>query len=306
MRGKSRTGLEEAIALLAERQFGKVSRQQLLGLGLGAKAIDYRVSRGWLRPDFAGVYSLGHRPESRESRWMAAVLAGGRDAVLSHWSAATLHAMRSGTGPRSHVTTPRRRRGLANVTFHYARLKLDEMTDINRIPVTTPGRTLIDLAPQTRPHVLSRMLAASEDCWVGPPLEALIDRYPRRAGTPKLRAVAEQARSRSRSDLEAEFLEWLDEAEFPRPQHNATIVLTDSQFECDFVWDKEGVIVELDTYATHGDREAFTRDRERDRKLQAAGWRIGRVTEMSDPVKRDLRRLLGASAAGSPSRRAAA
>ena len=84
MRGRGRDGVEEAIAELAESQYGKVSREQLLELGLGEKAIDYRVAKGWLRPDFRSVYSLGHQPESRESRWMAAVLHGGDSAVLSH------------------------------------------------------------------------------------------------------------------------------------------------------------------------------------------------------------------------------
>src|SRR5688500_6691033 len=136
MRGKARTDVDEAIAELAERQHGKVSRKQLLTLGLGERAIEYRLAKGLLRPDHRGVYALGHRPQSRESRWTAAVLYGGEGALLSHWSAASHWRLRPGTGPRSHVTCPRRRRNLPTITFHYARVPEDEATVERGIPVT--------------------------------------------------------------------------------------------------------------------------------------------------------------------------
>jgi len=297
MRGRGRTRLEAAIAELAERQYGKVTRAQLLALGLGVKAIEYRVANGWLRPDYPAVYSLGHRPRSREATWMAAVLYGGGRAVLSHWSAATLWRMRNGTGPRTHVTTPSKRRSRRTVTFHCAPLADDEVTMENNIPVTTPARTLLDLAPSLPSPVLARMVAAAPTR--GAHLAALLERYPHRRGAAKL-AAALGPMPFTRSDLEATVLDAIRRTRPPRPQVNVVI----EGYEVDFVWPGHRVIAELDTYVTHGSRSAFERDRERDRKLAIAGWQVIRITDESGIE--DLRRLLDATAARAPLRRASA
>ena len=302
MRGKERIDLDEAIAQLAERQHGKVARRQLLALGLGERAIDYRLAKGLLRPDYRGVYSLGHRPQSRESRWMAAVLLGGVGAVLSHWSAATLWRMRQGAGPRSHVTTPRKRRSGPRITFHHAQLAPDEVMVEHGIPTTTPARTLVDLAPLLPSHILVRIIETIEAnrVWVGPSLPELFERYPRRAGVPKLKAAAAKPVRMTRSDFEAEVIELIEAASLPSPETNQVV----EGYEVDFVWHDEGVIAELDTYVTHGSRVAFERDRERDRKLAIAGWTVVRITDESG--LEDLSRLLAASARHLRRRRAAA
>ncbi len=298
MRGWERNDVEEAVAELAERQHGKVSRRQLLTLGLGEDAIDYRIAKGWLRPDYRAVYSLGHRPHCREGRWMAAVLYGGDGAVLSHWSAATLWRMRSGTGPRTHVTTPRKRRRTPTVTFHCAQLPADEVTTEQAIPTTTSARTLLDLAPLLPSPVLARMVEAAPNR--GEHLATLLERYPRKRGVPKLRAIVAQAQPMTRSDLEAMVLDAMERAELSQPQVNVVV----EGYEVDFVWREHQVIAELDTYVTHGSPAAFERDRERDRKLTLAGWRVIRMTGEDGIV--DLKRLLDASAARSPRRRASA
>jgi hypothetical protein len=302
MRGKERIDLDEAIAQLAERQHGKVARRQLLALGLGERAIDYRLAKGLLRPDYRGVYSLGHRPQSRESRWMAAVLLGGVGVVLSHWSAATLWRMRQGAGPRSHVTTPRKRRSGPGITFHHAQLAPDEVTVEHGIPTTTPARTLVDLAPLLPSPTLARMIEAAPQC-EGVCLAELLDRCPRRAGLPKLRALVCKAMPMTRSDLEAIVLDGMERAGLPTPEVNTVI----EGYEVDFVWRDEGIIAELDTYVTHGSRSAFERDRERDRRLALAGWRVVRLTDQSaETGLGDLSRLLAASARHLRRRRAAA
>jgi hypothetical protein len=301
MRGEARTRLEEAIAELAERQRGKVSRRQLLDLGLGDKAIDYRVAKGWLRPDYRGVYSLGHRPQSREGRWMAAVLYAGDGAVLSHWSAASLWRLRPGTGPRTHVTTGRRRHRSDRITFHHAHLREDEVTVEQGIPVTTPGRTLLDLAPLLPSPTLARMIDAAPS--KGAPLADLLDRYPRRAGAAKLRGVLGTRTPMTRSDFEALVFDAMERAGLPPPQVNLVV----EGYEVDFVWRDEGVIAELDTFVTHGSRSAFERDRERDRRLAVAGWRVIRLTDQDTKTGiDDLSRLLAASAARSRPLRSAA
>ena len=295
MRGKARTELDEAIARLAERQHGKVSRAQLLALGLGERAIEYRVARGLLRPDYRGVYALGHRPQSRESRWMAAVLYGGEGATLSHWSAATLCRLRQGAGPRAHVTTPRKRHSSRRIIFHCARLRYDEVTTEQGIPTTTPARTLLDLAPFLPSPVLARMIDAAPT--KGATLVQLLERYPRRAGVPTLRELLGGGRPMTRSDLEANVLDAIERAGLPQPRVNVVI----EGYEVDFAWPEHGVIAELDTYVTHGSRLAFERDRERDRKLAIAEWTVVRITD--ERGVEDLSRLLAASATRSPRRR---
>lgn len=288
---------DAVIGALADAQHGVVSRTQLLAAGVTARQIEWRVRRRRLRVVHRGVYAVGHEVLSREGRWMAAVLYGGVGAVLSHWSAATLWRMRRGTGPRTHVTTPRKRRSRDRVTFHYAALPADEVDVENGIPVTTPARTLLDLAPLLPSPVLARMIEAAPDH--GAPVAELLERYPRRRGAAKLGAVL-GPQPMTRSDLEAMTLAAIERAGLPRPQVNTVI----EGYEVDFAWPEHGVIAELDNYATHGSQHAFEQDRERDRKLAITGWTVVRITDESGIA--DLSRLLAATAAHAPRQHASA
>ena len=293
---------DEVIAALADAQHGVVSRTQLLSAGITARQVEWRLRRKRLHRVHRGVYAVGHGVLSHLGVWMAAVLAAGEGAVLSHWSAASLRRMRPGRGPRAHVTSPRRRRSHPTITFHHARLPPDEVTVEQGIPVTTPARTQLDLAPLLPSPTLARMIDAAGTC-AGTPLAALLERYPGRAGVPKLTKILATSRPMTRSDLEAEILAAMERAGLPRPDVNAVI----EGFEVDFAWPEHRVIAELDTYVTHGTPLAFERDRQRDRKLTAAGWRVVRLTDHRPAeALADLSRLLAASAARSPSRRAAA
>lgn len=265
-----------AIAGLAKRQFGIVSRAQLLALGLGRGAIEHRVRRKRLHPVFRGVYSLVPGKLGREALWMAAVLAAGPAAALSHWSGAALWAMRSGSGPIPHVTSPLRRQSRPGLKVHCAQLPGDEVTVEQGIPVTVPARVVLDLAPHARPAVLQRMLEKIERLrlYRGSSVAELVDRYPRRAGTPKLKDLINRPLPFTRSDLEAHFLSLIDSWGLPRPDINTNI----AGHEVDTAWRDKRIIVELDTFETHGSSFAFERDRRRDRALQAAGWTVIRVT----------------------------
>src|SRR3954464_8327613 len=139
-------GVEEAIAALASRQHGVVSRAQLLDLGVGPDAIKHRVALGRLHPLHRGVYAVGHRALRSEAWWMAAVLAAGAGAALSYRSAAELWGIRSGSRPRIDVNVPRHRRSTARLQLHLVEMQPDEVTMDAGIPVTTPARTLLDLA----------------------------------------------------------------------------------------------------------------------------------------------------------------
>ena len=223
---------------------------------------------------------------------MAAVLAAGPSAALSHWSAANLQRLRAGRGPLSHVTIPSRRSHRPGIRFHYADLPPDEVTENNGIPVTVHARTMLDLAPSLALPSLTRMLERA-DGWIGPSIAEILERYPRRAGTPKLRTLIARPPAITRSELEARFLHLIDEWGLPRPQMNISV----KGYEVDCVWPEHGLIVELDVYATHGSPQAFEIDRLRDRTLQLAGWTVLRVTDLQltgDPraVRRDLEKRL--------------
>lgn len=224
---------------------------------------------------------------------MAAVLAGGAGAVLSHWSAASLWRMRQGRGPRSHVTTSRARRSSERMAFHQSQLEPDEIVIHNGIPVTTRARTALDLAPSLPSHVLDRMIEAGGQ-GTRTAVAELLDRYPHRAGVPKLRTVIARPQQMTRSDFEAGVLEQLERAGVPPPAVNTSV----DGYEVDLAWHELGVVAELDSYVTHGSAQAFERDRQRDRKLALAGWQVLRVTDQSGVE--DLTRILDATAGRAP------
>ena len=285
--------------MLASRQHGRVARRQLLALGLGPKAIHYRLTRSRLHAEYRGVYALGHAAPSREGRWMAAVLAGGPGAVLSHRSAGALWLIRPTGASKIDVTTPRGQHPRPGIRFHRSSLPEDEVTKEAGIPVTTVPRTLFDLAALLRPRQLERALGEAEvlQLWDELSLLDLLPRYPRRQGTRTVRAVLgmrEAGATITKSDLEVLFLEFVGRTGLPQGQANAEI----EGLEVDHAWPDARVVVELDARSTHATLAAFEKDRERDRILLAAGWRTVRVTWRQleftpDRLETDLRRLLG-------------
>jgi very-short-patch-repair endonuclease len=298
MRGKVRHDpADRAIDALAEGQHGVVSRSQLSELGLGGRAIDHRIEVGRLYPIHRGVYAVvGRRLLTRRGFWMAAVLACGPGAALSYRAGAALWAVRG--GGRAEVTVPRGRKARPEIRLHFADLPADETTVHHGIPVTSIARTLLDLSAVVQRHELRGAFRQAEQLQltdeVG--IQALIDRYPRKPGVPILKAVFEEAQlglTITRSELEERFQDFLLNAGLPSPATNVRI----EGIEVDCAWPEQGLIVELDGRAFHQDGTAFEADRARDRRLEAAGWRVVRITwhqlaRAADDVERDLRRLL--------------
>src|SRR5919112_31177 len=215
---------DELIAGLAHRQHGVVARWQLVALGLSLDAIDHRVARGRLHVLHRGVYAVGHRALRREAYWMAAVLAGGDGAVLSHRTAAALWGIRDTARAYTEITAPRERRR-PGINVHHVRLPADETMVHRGIPVTTRARTLLDLAAVLTEHQLTRVAEPAKALRLTSPtsLEALVARYPRRPGTPALKRLIESQRiqpTTTRSDLERRFLSLLDAESLPRPLAN--------------------------------------------------------------------------------------
>jgi very-short-patch-repair endonuclease len=234
---------------------------------------------------------------------MAAVLAGGNRAVLSHCSAAQLWEIQSYARSRLEITTPQSTRSRGQIQRHRAELRSDEVTVRWRIPVTTASRTILDLASIVQIGALEQALREAEvlSLPLRPSLVELLRRYPRRRGAAALkiclRRLERLPTQRTRSKLEKRFLSFLDTHSLPRPETNALLQLDDKIVEADCLWTEQLLIVELDGHDAHGTRSAFESDRWRDRALQAAGWRVTRITwrqldDEADAVARDLRNLL--------------
>lgn len=290
------------IASLARRQHGVVTRGQLLEAGLHPNTVDLWIRNGRLHLIHAGAYALGHSALSREGRWVAAVLRAGRHAVLSHRSAAALWDVRGDDGIVD-ITIPTKSRSAEGIRRHFSRLAADEVTRRRGIAVTTVSRTLLDLSAVISDAELTRAIREAEVLRLPlrPPLAELLARHRGRRGIARLRRCLDALRGLpgglSRSALEDRLLSLLKGAALPAPRTNSVIHVGDLRFEVDCCWTRERVIVELDGHRTHGTRAAFESDRERDRRLQAAGWTVVRVTWRQihdDPaaVTRDLARLL--------------
>jgi very-short-patch-repair endonuclease len=232
---------------------------------------------------------------------MAAVLAGGPGAVLSHRSAAALWGV---LAPGFvDVTVRGQNRLLRGVCFHRSRLPDDETTRVDGIPVTTVPRTLMDLAAILRSSQVERAINEAEIQRLTDPLSLpdLLDRYPARPGTPAIRAILTRLGSGAaitHSELEDRFLTFIADWRLPPPEVNVWLQIHGVWVECDCVWRSRRVIVELDGRATHGTAAAFERDRARDRRLHAAGWRTVRITWQqlqadAQALAGDLRAVLG-------------
>lgn len=291
--------MDRAIGRIAEVQHGVVGRAQLSELGVGRGALANRVKQGRLCPVYRGVYTVGHRLLTKHGRWLAAVLACGPGAVISHRAAAALWGIRGGT--RVELTVPRGRRPRAGIAMHWAALPPDETTVHDGIPTTTVPRTLLDLSAVVQRHELrsavrrAEQLRLTDPLWLGD----LIERYPRRPGAPAIRALIEEAQrglTTVRSELEERFQAFLLDAGVPQPATNVRI----EGLEVDCAWEGQRLIAELDGRAWHDANDAFEADRARDRRLEAAGWRVIRITwrQLHDTpaeLEVDLRRLLGLS-----------
>jgi very-short-patch-repair endonuclease len=269
------------MAELATRQDGVVARRQLLGIGLSSSAIGRLLEAGRLHRVHRGVYAVGHRVLSRHARWLAAVLAAGPAAWLSHRAAGALwHVVNS---EALEVTTPVKRPARAGIVLHTAKLPPDEVTVHEGIPTTTAARTLLDLATVLPRHRLERAIHEADHLQLTDhvPLSALLHRYPRRRGTKAIREILDAGgfgRYVTKSELEAAFLAFLDAHGLPRPHMNATIRVGDRWITPDAVYREQRILIELDSRAWHTGGTSFDEDRARDRAARVAGWTPIRIT----------------------------
>jgi very-short-patch-repair endonuclease len=273
--------MDELLARLAGEQHGVVARRQLLDAGLSRRAIERRLERGSLLALHRGVYAVGHRALTRRGRWIAAALAC--DAALSHRAAAALWGLLAHTPGDVEVTRATKSRGRPGVAVHFSPLPEDERTVVDAIPVTGVSRTLLDLAAVVTRRRLESALNEAEVLRLTDvvSLPDLLERYPRRPGTPVLRAILKDATALSgptRNEFEERFAVLLDLCGVRRPRFNADLVVRGRHLNVDCLWEEERLVVELDGAAVHRTARAFEADRERDRVLTAEGWSVIRVT----------------------------
>jgi hypothetical protein len=269
-----------AIRNLAERQHGIVAWRQLIALGLGRGQIEDRVSGGKLLPLHRGVFALGHRRVGIHGRWLAAVLACGPNAVLSYGTAAQLWDIRGSRGP-IEVTRRSGHRRPHGVRLHQTRsLPPEHVTVEAGIPVTTPERTLLDLAARLDSVQMERALVAADRAkrirW--PELSQVVEESRGRKGRGMLRRLCTRVDPNAvetRSNPEIDFLALCREAKLPTPQIN---VLVEGRL-VDFFWPKERLVVEVDTYRYHADRPAYERDGQSTIDLMTAGYKVLRPTD---------------------------
>jgi very-short-patch-repair endonuclease len=234
---------------------------------------------------------------------MAAVLASGPDAVLSHWSAAALWGIRPNSRSRIDVTVSHRSRSSNAICRHISHVPADERAVDEEIPVTSVPRTTFDLAATEPVEVVIAMIREAEYRGLYDRLSLwdLLDRHPGRRGSRKIRfglqRLEEEPSGCKRSPLEELFGPFLRCHRLPQPRFNDWIVAGEERFQVDCHWPGTGQIVELDGWEGHGTKSAFREDRARDRALRVAGYSVTRLTwnqldDESEAVASDLRTLL--------------
>ncbi len=279
----SQPSADAAVAELAARQHGVFTLTQLCELGVSTNAVRKRSARGRLHRVHAGVYSIAPtRLLTREGWWMAAVLAAGPGAVLSHRKAATLHGLLTCNRTNIEVTVPGRViRARSGIDFHRSTTLTDvDRTVVNDIPCTTVARTLLDLGEVVPRRRLERAFDQAE-------IEGLLDmraiedqlrRNPTRPGAHHVRALLAEhyvGSTATESEIEEAFLALCRRARLPKPQVQHWLILPDGgpPIRADFYWPEQRVVVETDGEKYHGTRQATRRDARKDQRLIAHGFK---------------------------------
>jgi very-short-patch-repair endonuclease len=255
---------------LVRRQHGVITSGQLRGLGFTSHAIKHRIRRGQLRPVYRGVYAVGRPELTRKGEWMAAVLACGPGALLSHWSAAALWGVLADRPEIIEATVPwRRGPERPGVTIH--RRSTPFIAAVNDgIPVATIVDTLVDIAPRCRGRQLERAVNEADALDLIDPdaLRKAIEPMAGRPGVPVLCKLLDPLTfTLTDSDVERLFLPIARKAGLPKPLTRVYV----NGFKVDFYWPEFGLVVETDSLRYHRTAAQQTRDRLRDQKHTAAG-----------------------------------
>jgi very-short-patch-repair endonuclease len=260
-------------------------------LGIDDDMVKREIAAARLHRVFRGVYAVGHPHRGERSRLMAAALVCGKESVVSHRSAgALLGLLDKGPAVIDVIAPHSRGRKIDGIYLHLVRLpRLEETGTFDRIPCTSPARTLVDLAgvvgERTLRSAFERAAARRRSMLDIPAIERSID--PRRRGMKVLLKLIEEwrraapllkTRGKLKSPLEAKVLPLLVRRELPAPLFNAPVAIANGRIEVDFLWPDHRFALEADSRDFHATHTAFERDRWRDRELMRAGYSVLRVT----------------------------
>lgn len=261
-----------------------MSLDQLRRIGLRPAATRERVAAGRLHRVHAGVYAVGHPVLALEGRLLAAVLACGPEAFLSHRSAAQLWGLLSNTSAIDVSSPLRTGRLLEGISVHRCGTATPlDVTTRKGIPCANVARTLVDLAGIVSRRTLQRVCEQAEvlELFDLRAIEEVLERNRRRRGSRRLRGVLAEVSPDagvSRSELERRFLALCRQHHLSSPSVNCWVAVSDDGFAVDFLWPAQRLIAETDGQRFHHTRRAFERDRRRDQLLTTAGYRVVRFT----------------------------
>jgi very-short-patch-repair endonuclease len=272
--------------------------------GLDEELARKRMAVGRFHRIHQGVYAVGHSLLGEKGHLMAAVLACGPGAVLSHRSAAFLHDILDDSRDRVDVIAPNRRgRAPKGIAAHRdGTLTSADRVVIDEIPCTSLARTLLDIAAtESYPTLRFAVTQAEvERVFDLTDVQELLKRSKGRRGVARLRlAIAhhDPREQEARLELEKKILRLCRRAELPPPEVNAHLLVGGVSLMPDFIWRDAGLIVEADSRRVHGTVTAFEQDRLRDQRLAAAGWTVIRctwhqVTDEPERLTQTIRALL--------------
>jgi hypothetical protein len=286
---------DSRLASLASRQYGIVTARQLSALGISTTERRYRVRIGRLHPIHRGVYAVGHRDLSENACFIAAVAAIGADAALSHASAAALWGLMESDGD-VHVTTTRSIKPRPGIRLHVVRaLPPTDVTRHHGIPVTRPARTVLDVAQGLSEPKLRRLVHEGEvqRLVTNDDLRERLHRSPGRRGGPRLLAIVDEGPVRTRSEFEEVTYDLLRRNGFPRPETNTPLPGLPSWLEVDFHFPGTSLVIEADGDRFHGTRWRRRTDARKQAMIEAAGFRVIRLTweQVTGDEAQTVRRL---------------
>jgi len=277
---------ESDLHRLAAEQFGTLSRAQALESGVSAAGITRRLQRDSWERIMPGVYGVVGAPESDRKAVMAAALWGGDGSVVSHGTAGKLWGIAGARTGKVELWVPSPRDPKHPLVHVHRGTRIDrtDRTTVGPIPITTPIRTLIDLAARMEDD---RLLGAMESVFqkdLGTPerLSARLDALggSGRPGTARLeQLLARRGDGRAlESVLEGKVWSLLQRSDLPLAARQHWVTTTGGRYRLDFAWPDRKLALECDGWEHHGDRIAFGKDRDRLSELVASGWRVLIVT----------------------------
>jgi predicted transcriptional regulator of viral defense system len=273
----SSQAVDLAIAAIAAKQNGNITRRQLHGLGLSHGAIANRMAAGRLYRAFRGVYAVGRRPVTAHEWASAAVLACGPGAALSHGSAMALWGYWRHWDKPFEVTVVGDRRTKGVRVHRSTTLGRRDLTTQLGVRVTTPARTVLDMSPRLKDKALKRAVnnALNSPWLTEDQLGETLNRHPTSPGAKRIAKLIGLPGTPTRSRWEDDFPDFCAEHGLPAPIMGAPL----AGYILDAVFPAEKVIVELDSWPFHKGKIAFETDRDRDAETLARGFVTVRVTE---------------------------